>query len=495
MSSVDLAWLRMDSPHNLMQIVAVHVLRQRLDYERVSRMLASPRLMRFRRFRQRVEFDMTGGAHWVDDEDFDIARHLVRTRLPRGSGAAAERLKQFTAKLAAEPLDPARPLWQFHLVEDYDGGSALVQRIHHCIADGIALIGVLLELTDRGATTGPEAPAEETHRLESNPWKPYLEPLTRGAVRAIATGERAWTRGIELLAEPQRALDYLRAGNRLVGDAMQILLMDDDSPTPLKGVPGVAKRTAWNEPLPLDEVKAVARVLRASVNDVLLACVAGALRHYLRAAGADTHGTEVRALVPVNLRPPSDGGALGNRFGLVPLVLPVGIASPLARVREVHRRMDELKAGYQAVLGYTLLAAVGMAPRAVQTPILEYLANKASAVMTNVPGPQQPLYFAGSEIERMMFWVPQSGNIGLGVSILSYNGGVQFGIVSDAGLTPEPQRIIDGFGREFELLVHCLMLMPPELVMAEDFDPVAIEQLLFHSVAHGKRSRRRARRR
>jgi len=225
-------------------------------------------------------------------------------------------------------------------------------------------------------------------------------------------------------------------------------------------LPSGSKVVAWNEPLALDDVKAVGKALGCSVNDVLLASVAGAIRSYLQHHGEDVDGIELRAMVPVNLRDPRKWKELGNKFGLVPLLLPVGIANPISRVYEVRRRMGELKDSYTAVITMGILGAAGLAPRALQKQALDFLAKKATAVMTNVPGPQEPLFMAGAEIKRIMVWVPQSGNIGVGVSILSYAGGVQFGLITDKRLCEEPQRIIDRFEPEFEKLVLALCMLP-----------------------------------
>jgi WS/DGAT/MGAT family acyltransferase len=222
----------------------------------------------------------------------------------------------------------------------------------------------------------------------------------------------------------------------------------------------------------------VGQALGCSVNDVLLSCVAGALRGYLLEHGDDPHAVEIRALVPVNLRAPHDQG-LGNWFGLVPLLLPLGIANPLARLYEVSRRMDALKGSYLAPISLGLLAGVGLMPKPLQQQVLDILANKASAVMTNLPGPQQPLYFAGRRLEQLMFWVPQSGDIGMGVSILSYAGGVQFGLITDAGLVPDPERIAQRFAVELERLVTVVMMEP----WGARRDPLLVERELAASSA------------
>jgi diacylglycerol O-acyltransferase len=486
MSSVDTAWLRMDRPSNLMMIVGIDVFERPVDPVAL-RAVIGERLLAFDRFRQRVEHDAAGAAWWVDDDRFDLDAHLVPH--PLGDGGDDAALQRFVAELATTPLDPDRPLWQFHLVHGYKGTDALVARIHHCIADGIALVRVMLSLTDDAAPPARAGRRERQHgdahgdehgdaALTSNPWRPFLQPLTDGAVKAIEVTGTAVSRSMRLAGEPEKLVDYAQVGQRVVLDAARIALMTSDTRTGLKGVPGVAKGIAWNEPLPLDDVKLVCRALGASVNDVLLSCVAGALRTYLRRRGEDTEGCEIRAMVPVNLRRTDGPIALGNRFGLVPLELPVGIANPVARLQAVRRRMDALKGGYQAVLSYTLLEVVGRAPKALQDPILSYLAGKCSAVMTNVPGPKEPLSLAGRRLSRMMFWVPQSGDIGLGVSILSYAGGVQFGVIGDRALCPEPQGLIDAFQPEFDALMLVCAMLPPEMLGAP-LDADGLEHALF----------------
>lgn len=173
-------------------------------------------------------------------------------------------------------------------------------------------------------------------------------------------------------------------------------------------------------------------------------------------------------MVPVNMRSQADEGKLGNRFGLVTLLLPVYMDNPFERVFEVRRRMAELKGSYQPAVALGVLAATGLAPKFVQDIVLDILANKASAVMTNVPGPQQPLYLAGARLAQQMFWVPQSGDIGVGVSILSYDGKVQFGLVTDRHFVDDPDRIVARFRPEFEKLVYALLLGPWEELQAPE---------------------------
>ena len=223
----------------------------------------------------------------------------------------------------------------------------------------------------------------------------------------------------------------------------------------------MSKRVAWAEPLSLSEVKAVGKALGGSVNDVLLTAVAGALRAYLIEKGDPVpDDLQIRAVIPVNLRSQEKAARLGNFFGLVFLALPVGIANPVARLYELRRRMNELKESFQPLLALGLLGTVGMGPNRLQQVLLEMLSRKASAVMTNVPGPREPLYLGGAPLSEMMFWVPQSGSIGMGVSILSYHDRVHFGLVADSKLVADPEEVIKRFAGEFEKLLFITLRSP-----------------------------------
>jgi hypothetical protein len=188
--------------------------------------------------------------------------------------------------------------------------------------------------------------------------------------------------------------------------------------------------------------------------------VAGAIGAYLQGKGDDTAGQEIRAMVPINLRSMEDAWKLGNRFGLVPLVLPIGTLNPIERVFAVRTRMNNLKGSLQPLLTFGLLSVAGLLVKPGQDALLSLFGRKTTAVMTNVPGPAVKLKLCGSTLEQNMFWVPQTGTVGLGVSILSYGGGVQFGVISDTTLCPDPQAIIDQFEPEFARLLTLTLMLP-----------------------------------
>lgn len=468
MSKVDNAWLRMDTDANLMMIVGVWSIRPRITLAALRQRVAE-RLLQYPRFRQKAVEDTLLGAQWVTDRHFDIARHVVaEVPLPMRGESNDEVLRERVAELCSQPLDPAHPLWQFQLIEDMgDGSSALIVRIHHCIADGMALIAVMLSITDGGQAPPRRAPreAEEAHDTD---WllDAFLRPMTNMTVKAIGLTGKGMSKGVDVMMSGETpmhsSLEVARLGYQAASDVAAFALMPDDSPTRLKGKPGVGKTVAWDNRLVLDEVKAVGKALGASINDVLLSCAAGAIGRYLADKGEDPTAKEIRAMVPVNLRPLEHAWQLGNRFGLVPLVLPIGIANPIERLFAVRARMSELKGSFQPVMAFGLLSVAGLMIKPVQHAMLNIFAKKATAVMTNVPGPAEALKFCGSTVEKMMFWVPQSGDIGMGLSILTYAGRVQFGLITATDLCPDPEAIIANFAPEFEKLLMLSLMLPWE---------------------------------
>ncbi len=450
MAAVDTTWLRFDRASNPMVIVGVLMLEGPVDVDRLRETIVA-RLLGFERFKQRVDTRLTG-LWWSKDRHFNLDRHIKRVRLP-GAGGRAE-LEDFVADLASQRLDRSRPLWQIHIVEGYDDGVALVARIHHAIADGIALISVLLSLTDgrpdAPLATGSAKAADEgdfDQESEFNPFEPMVDMIAEG----LRLYGEAWREILIRAADPAAAV---RDGAGISAEIAHLLAMPSDSATRLKGKPCGDKRLAWTDPLDLREVKAISHLFGCSVNDVLLASVAGALHDYLKEKGDPTRGVELRAIVPVNLRPRGGKQTLGNHFGVIGLELPVGLENPLARLYETFRRTQALKHSYEPPVTLGIMAALGYAPQILQDRLMDLLVSRCTAVMTNVPGPQHPLYLAGARIKQVMFWVPQVGDVGVGVSILSFDGKVQFGLMTDTAIVPDPEKVIAKFVPAFEQFVY-----------------------------------------
>ncbi|MCA3028889.1 MAG: wax ester/triacylglycerol synthase family O-acyltransferase [Rhodocyclaceae bacterium] len=458
MTGVDTAWLRMEHPTNLMMIVGVMMFKEPLSFQKLKTTIEQ-RFLSYPRFKQKAVQDPTG-AWWENDKKFELANHIKKIKLP-GKGTKSD-LEDYVSRAASEPLDFTKPLWQFHLIENYRGGSALVTRIHHCYADGIALVSVMLSLTGES----PEASLVKPKKTDKRPrdemdfWTSVTKPMASVMSGAMKLTRSLVEQGLEIAKDPATMREFATKGVELAEELRKIAMMQPDSKTRYKGLLGRQKRVAWCDPLPLAEVKVIGKALGASINDVLLSTAAGALRDYLERNSDDTRGVELRAVVPVNLRPVEKAYELGNQFGLVFVDLPVGVEDPLDRLEIVRTRMAELKGSSQPIVAFVLLSAVGIGPKILQDQISGLIGRNATAVMTNVPGPQKPLYLAGSEIDEIEFWVPQSGGIGMGLSILTYNGKVQFGLITDGRLVPDPHNIINRFADEFEKLVMLTLMGP-----------------------------------
>ena len=451
MSNADAAWLHMDQPTNLMVITAALWFEEPVDWDRAREIVRTRLVERFPRFRQRVVEGRSplSGPHWEDDPHFDLDLHLHRRALP-GAGDRAS-LQTLVADLMASPLDPTKPLWHWNLVDGYGEGSAIVARMHHCIADGIALSRVLLSLTDEVPEAGiapvGDRPRGRRARGLTTPVRDALG-AARGAAGALAH------EAIAIARDPSELIDLAGEARDDAEALAKMLFAPTDPPSPLRGDLGVAQRVAWSAPISLDAVKELGHATGTTVNDIVLTAVAGALRQYLRSR--DGLVSELTAFVPFNLRPldqplPAD---LGNRFGLVFLRLPVGIGDRRRRLSVVHGRMEEIKHSPEGALSYGLLAAIGATPEPVERRVIEQFTAKATAVMTNVPGPRERVFFAGSPVRGVLVWAPRSGSVPMSVAIFSYVGAITVGLMVDAGLVPDPERIIAAFEREVEALLR-----------------------------------------
>ncbi len=453
MSHADAAWFHMDQPTNLMVITGALWFDEPVDWNRAREVLRLRLVEPFPRFSQRVAEGPVplSGPHWEDDEDFDIDLHIHRIALPApGDQAALERL---VADLMAEPLDPARPLWQFHFVEGFGEGSAVVTRMHHCIADGIALARVLLSLTDElPDDVGVTPVAEEGHR-NGGPLGSLLSPVGKGLSMARGAAGAVVHEAIEIGRHPSELVDLVATAREDAEVLARQLVGAPDPESPLKGKLGVAQRATWSRPIPLAPVKDAGRAAGATVNDVVVAALSGALRTHLAEQGAVLD--EITAFVPFNLRPLDQPlpAELGNRFGLVFLRLPIGIEDEGERLAEVSKRMRAIKDSPEGPISYGLLETIGRTPTPVEHRIVEMFTGRATAVVTNVPGPQRTVYFAGSPVRGVLAWAPRSGSVGMSVSIFSYAGNILVGLMVDAGLVPDPGSIIAHFEEEMEALV------------------------------------------
>ncbi len=460
MTNSDNFWLHMDQPTNLMIITGIMEFNERLDYDAV-RLTLEKRLCAFDRFKQRVVMPLSGYgiASWEFDPFFDIRSHFLRVALP-GAGGKPE-LQQMVSDLMGMPLDRTKPLWTCHLIENYKNGCALFFRLHHCIADGMALVHVILSTTDKE----PGIPLFADKHTKKKRTPPSFNPIGRLATNASGMidkakriGDKLIDESFKVLSEPSYLKTLIKKTAGLSVDTATVLTrltaMPFDPKTCLKGPLGVRKNVAWSNHISLEKVKTIGNAFDATVNDVLVASVTGALRRYLVMRGDRVREIELRAAIPVNIRDPMAEFELGNKFSLVFLALPVFIEDPIFRLREVKKRMDLLKQSPDAFVGFMVLNALGISSATIAKKASSFFGNKATTVMTNVPGPPTPLYFSGKKVENFIGWVPRAGRVGMGISIFSYAGKVGIGFVTDAGLVSDPDTILKYFEDELNHLFN-----------------------------------------
>lgn len=431
MSPVDTAWLHMDEPGNPADIVSLMTFDERVSYEGLSRTVEE-RLLKYDRFKQRV-VEIDGHPCWEEDTTFRLERHVTHQSVDRPLNA--EVLAELVAELGNQRLDADRPLWAIHLVDGSSGGSAIVSRLHHCIADGFALAHAMIKLADREDGTPMEAVMKPADQGEH---EPLLDVLVHEAA--------------EIARHPSHALDIAKQGAALAKSLGHLLFVPFNRRTFLKRELSGRRKMAWSSGLDLETIKAIGRSRGATVNDVLLGAMTGALRRFLAEGGEPVDEFMIRAIIPVNLRPihwiEEMDDSMGNRFGLVFLDLPIHETTTQGRFKALKERMDALKNTPEAFVAFGILNAMGHATATIEHIVNEVFGLKASLVVTNVPGPREPLFIDGKRLRDVMFWVPHPAKLGLGLSILSYAGKVIVGVRADEAVTKNPGRLVQLFEEE-----------------------------------------------
>ncbi|MEO1087171.1 MAG: WS/DGAT domain-containing protein, partial [Acidobacteriota bacterium] len=409
-----------DSPVNLMVINSIWTL-ENIDAEALRRIwqkrvldLAVDGERPYERFTWSV-VKKGGRFFWRKDPDFSLENHIFEIE---DELRTKEGIQDYLGEHASKPLPMERPPWQFRIVKDFDDNqSAVIIRLHHVLGDGMGLLPVLFKLMDTG---------------EGESQKP---PTTRGV------GGKMW----QILAK-----SALMAGPLLLDRALRPADKSVYHGKPLTG----EKRFAWTPPIDLGTVKTTKNRLGATVNDVLVTVVAGGLQRYAGRRPGEVPES-VRVSMPVNVRNPKAPPTMDNRFGAVIVELPLHIKDTRQRLAEVKRRMDGLKRSVEPFVYYgTTSVLLKALPAPISQSLVDFYARKCSAVMSNVPGPKEALSVAGRQVKGMLFWVPQRANIGLGISILSFNEEVRIGIYSDTSLIESPSELIDDMLAELDHITH-----------------------------------------
>ena len=397
----------------------------------------------------------SGRPLWVDDPNFNLEFHVRHTALP--APGSQEQLLQMVARILSQPLDRSKPLWEQWLVEGLDGGRrfAIISKTHHSLVDGVSGVDLATVLFD---IEPHPAPAQTTTELE--PWQPQPEPSTAGLILAGMRGMVGAAAGLATKAlsvatsGPEDAVSRLRDALEGVGEIVWAAL-NPAPETPLNVEIGPYRRYLVVGHR-LDDYKQVKNALGGTVNDVVLTVVSGALARWLRSRGIRTEGLEMRALVPVSVRAKDEHGTLGNRLTVMRGPLPVYIRDPVARLRFVKKAMDGLKESKQAVGAATLTAVNELSPPTIlaQASRLNFSTRLFNLIVTNIPGPQMPLYLLGHELEDLfpIAFLPKGH--GLAVAIMSYNGRLEYGLLADYDALPDLQLIAEGIDESLEGLLE-----------------------------------------
>ncbi len=453
LSATDVSFLAQEGPTSHMHIGAVASFEGPAPAFEALLDLLRGRLHLVPRYRQKLATPPlgTGRPLWVDDPDFDLEYHVRQTALP--SPGSEEQLLNLTSRVFSQQLDRSKPLWEMWVVEALAGGRwALLWKTHHALIDGISGIDLATVLFDLD-------PVPRVVEHSGVPWQPRPEPgaaelLARGVRGLVRSSLRLTERGIRAATHPERTLAAGREAVEGVGEIVWAGLNPAPA-TPLNVEIGPHRRFVGVRSR-LDDLRLVKATFGTTVNDVVLAVVAGALRGWLRSRGVRTEGLELRALVPVSIRAADQRGQLGNRLAVMRGPLPVYIGDPVARLRAVKEAMDGLKESKQAVGAEVIAGVQAFAPPTIlaRASRLQFSTRLFNLLVTNVPGPQFPLYVCGRELIDVFPVAFLPKRHGLAVAIMSYHGSVNFGLLGDLDALPDIDVIADGIAGGVSELVE-----------------------------------------
>jgi WS/DGAT/MGAT family acyltransferase len=441
MSAMDASFFNLERTGQLLHMAGVYTVEGALDFERLQSELAA-RLHLLPRYTQRVVEVPFGLAHptWEADPDFHIRNHVLRHTLrPPGDDA---QLSKLVSRLFAEPLDRTRPLWELHQIDGYRGErSVLFGKVHHAMVDGVSgvhILGLIFDPSPRPASFPSAPPAVDTAPLPS-----WLMQLVGGVREEIGRNVALVRALAALVRSPARLFAQLGESADALGEMLR-LVVAGTPPTPFNGHVSILRRVLWTT-FDLNHVKGIKNRLGGTVNDVVLATIATALRAYLEERGVQPDGMELRAMVPVNVRGASEDGALGNRISMMAAPLPVGIHDPVERLRQVRAAMATLKQSGQPARMTRMLEVVELLPPFLQRPLawLNFQGAPVNTVCTNVPGPPVSLYAQGKRLETLVPIVPLAQGVGLAFAILSYADTLTIGVTADPALVPNGELVIE----------------------------------------------------
>ncbi len=450
LAPADALFLHLEDDNTHMHVASVTIFEGSVDYQAAVDEIAR-RLHLVPRFRQKLAFVPfnQGRPVWVDDPHFNIEYHLRHTALPEPGDE--EQLKRLAGRIMSQALDRTKPLWELWLVDKLVGDRfAMITKTHHCLVDGVSgadLTAVLLDAT-------PEPP-----KLDVEPWTPHSEPspfsLLNDAIRERLTEPVEIARGVRAALRAPRRLLKTATGSLEALGALAWAGLNPAPKTELNVNVGPHRRVEFVR-ASLSEFKTIKDVLGGTVNDVVLAVVSGALRRFLINRGVDTRGLELKAMVPMSTRAEHEAGALGNRVTSMAAPLPVYEEDAALRLSIVKEAMKDVKSSKQAVGAEMIMDLSGFAPPTIlgQAARLQTNQRLVNLLVTNVPGPQFPLYTQGHKLLDLFPMAPLGANQALNVAAMSYDGQLFFGLLADYDAIPDLSVFADGLEKSIAELLQ-----------------------------------------
>lgn len=448
---VDQMMWDINDPTSLNTITGMMTFKEKVDPNELKRIL-NERITMFDRFCEKI-VEKDGKAVWHRDEEFDLHCHFHHTALPEPGDYAT--LQSEISHLMSIPLDYSKPLWKANLIDNYMGGSVIVFRLHHAIGDGISLIKVVFSLTAGSAEDSLTLPPAEKHKPEES------SQIAGNLQKSLHYGESLYHQAQTLLKDPESLKHNLKETWDSALEMGKLFFGKSVAGTSIiyKGQMSVRKKPSWTAiPIDVPVIKAIGRKYHVTINDVLLAMMSGALRYHQQLRGIEPEDV-LRVVCPVNLRRPDEEIKVENKIGFISLDLPIHLQDAVDRIQFIKEKTAMLKKSFEPVVLYNLLNVLAdLIPKPVEKIFTKHIGTKVGAVVTNVPGPKRAIFLAGKEVNDMMFWVPQTSTLGMGVSLLSYNEKAYLGVVTDPNIVDDPDHIIEGFYKEYEGLVEKIRL-------------------------------------
>lgn len=440
LSKIDRIMWDADAPAYPNSICGMMTFKNKLDTEKTLEILEAG-LLSFDRFKSCIVLKKNI-PHWEKLKDFELCKHIQFHALKKNQGYAF--LQSEISQLMSLPLDTKAPLWNAKVYDHYKGGSSIVFRLHHAIADGAALISVLFSLTADTA----EASLELANKKRRFSWNDIC--LFRNIGKFIHRTDVVIDEAKNLIQHPEEIKKRLKSSYEAVKDTASIFTEKDNNVTFYKGEFSEVKLAAWSSPVDLQSIKRLGKKYNATVNDALLALMTGAIRKHLLKHGQDVSQT-MRIVIPVNMREKTEDVRLHNEIGMISLDLPIHLSTFLKRLKYINEKTTLFKESPEPYLLSKLMEIVAdHLPKRAKDALIKFISTKFSASITNVPGPQSPVYFAGQQIEDIYCWIPHTAPLGIGLSLLSYNGKVSSGMVIDQNIADDPDYLIKAFESELK---------------------------------------------